>query len=241
VLKLIEISERPLLSKQRPLGYRFHNRWLSVVRAIIGYGREASDEGKPMMGLGSWPNIIDHGLVVVFCGVNPSPKAVETGHGFVSPTNRFWRALHLAGFSPELLTPGQDSSLLQFGCGLVSAVARPTRRANELTRAELLAAGAALRTKVELFGPKWIAFLGKAPYSAIASQRSVIWGLQTDAFASARAWVLPDPSGLNRIRLPELVDAYRELRVAAAADFRKFECASMIHRQLGHTPNRPQS
>jgi hypothetical protein len=36
-------------------------------------------------------------LPVVFCGINPSVEAAATGHNFGSASNRFWRALHLAG------------------------------------------------------------------------------------------------------------------------------------------------
>jgi TDG/mug DNA glycosylase family protein len=173
----------------------------------------------------SLPDILDHGLVVVFCGINPSIRAAAAGHRFVGQSNRFWRAVHLAGFSPTLIPAEQDQSFLQYGCGLTSAVARPTRRADELTRTELAGAGDALRKKIEKYGPKWIAFLGKGAYSAIMARRGVAWGVQPKAFGGARVWVLPDPSGLNRYTLAQLVDAYRALRAAAANDFLPFERA----------------
>src|ERR1700744_3539403 len=106
-------------------------------------------------------DILDHGLVVVFVGINPSPMAAATGHRFAGPSNRFWRAIHLAGFSPILLRADQDRSLPQYGCGLISAVSRPTRRASELSRGELAASGDALRAKIDRCRPKWVAFLGK--------------------------------------------------------------------------------
>lgn len=124
------------------------------------------------------PDISANGLVVVFVGINPSPMAAATGRRFAGPSNRFWRVIHLAGFSPALLRPDQDRSLPQYGCGLISAISRPTRRANELPRAELAASGNALRAKIEMYRPKWIAFLGKGAYSAIVARRNVDWGLQ---------------------------------------------------------------
>jgi double-stranded uracil-DNA glycosylase len=168
------------------------------------------------------PDILDHGLVVVFIGINPSPLAAATGHRFAGPSNRFWRVVHLAGFSPVLLRADQDQSLPQYGCGLISAISRPTRRANELPRAELAAAGDALRAKIERHQPKWIAFLGKGAYSAIMARRDVAWGLQEKTLGAARVWVLPDPSGLNRQTLAQLVAAYGALRLAAADDFVAF-------------------
>ena len=108
------------------------------------------------------PDLLDHGLVVVFIGINPSPMAATTGHRFAGPSNRFWRVIHLAGFTPVLLRADQDRLLPRYGCGLISAISRPTRRANELSRVELAATGDALR----------IAFLGKGAYTAIMARRA---------------------------------------------------------------------
>ncbi len=52
---------------------------------------------------------------------------------------------------------------------------------------------------------------------AMTGTRDVHWGLQPALFGGARAWVLPNPSGLNRtFSLDALVVAYRELRLAIA-------------------------
>lgn len=169
------------------------------------------------------PDILDHGLVVVFIGINPSPQAAATGHRFAGPTNRFWRAIHLGGFSPVLIPAEQDQSLPRYGCGLISAIDRPTKRADELSRAELAGSGEALRRKVKQYAPKWVAFLGKGAYSAIVARRDVAWAAQDERFGGARVWILPDPSGLNRFTLPQLAEAYSALRAAAADDFRAFQ------------------
>jgi TDG/mug DNA glycosylase family protein len=168
------------------------------------------------------PDILDRDLVVVFVGINPSPMAAATSHRFAGPSNRFWRVIHLADFSPVLLRADQDQLLPQYGCGLISAISRPTRRANELSRAELAAVGDALRAKIERHEPKWVAFLGKGAYSAIVARRDIAWGHQDKTLGGAKVWVLPDPSGLNRISLAQLVAAYGALRVAAAYDFAAF-------------------
>lgn len=167
-------------------------------------------------------DILTDRLVVVFVGMNPSLMAAATGHRFAGPSNRFWRVIHLAGFSPILLRADQDRSLPQYGCGLISAVSRPTRRASELSRGELAASGEALRAKIDRFRPKWIAFLGKGAYSAIMARRDVKWGLQEQPLGNAHVWVLPDPSGLNRQTLAQLVAAYGALRLAATDDLAGF-------------------
>jgi len=165
------------------------------------------------------PDILEAGLSVVFCGINPGLRAAATGHHFAGRGNRFWRVLHLAGFTPEVLSPDNDRMLLPYGCGLTAAVARPTARADELSRTEIEAAAAGFEKKIACYAPRYVAFLGKMAISAMTGSRDIQWGLQTTAFGGARVWVLPNPSGLNRgFSLDELVDAYRALYVAAVRE-----------------------
>ena len=161
------------------------------------------------------PDIVAKDLWVVFCGINPGMTAVVSGHHFSSPSNRFWRVIHLAGFTPVQVLPENDRSLLEFGCGLTTAVARPTRRADELSADEFVLAGETLRRKIMRYAPRAVAFLGKAAYSAITRTPSTQWGVQATPFGGATAWVVPNPSGLNRsFRTADLVRAYRELRLS---------------------------
>jgi TDG/mug DNA glycosylase family protein len=159
------------------------------------------------------PDILDKGLRVVFCGINPSLHAATVGYHFAGHSNRFWRVLHLSGFTPELISAENDRSILKYGCGLTTAVDRPTVRAGELAKHEFGAASAKLARKIQRYAPGYLAFLGKAAYTALFNQREVAWGRQTTVFGGAKVWVLPNPSGLNcAFRLEQLVDAYRELR-----------------------------
>ncbi|MBX9849939.1 MAG: G/U mismatch-specific DNA glycosylase [Rhodocyclaceae bacterium] len=158
------------------------------------------------------PDILTEDLAVVFCGVNPGLKAAATGHHFKGNNNRFWKTLHLAGFTPELLRPEQGRELLTHRCGLTTAVSRATARADQLSRQELLESSSGLARKIERYRPTYIAFLGKAAFSAISGQRNVLWGSQSTTFSRSKVWVLPNPSGLNRsFSLDDLVAAYREL------------------------------
>ncbi len=161
------------------------------------------------------PDILAPNLAVIFCGINPGATAAAAGHSFVSPSNRFWRVLHLAGFTPEQIRPEHDASLLAYGYGLTTAVARPTRRAGELSRTELAQAGAALEQKIAHYAPRFLAFLGKPAYAAISGNAGIAWGPQPARFGGAKVWVLPNPSGLNRaFDLTALVETYRALRLA---------------------------
>jgi TDG/mug DNA glycosylase family protein len=162
------------------------------------------------------PDLLSKGLDVVFCGINPALSAARAGHHFSSRSNRFWRVLHLAGFTPHLIQPESDRTILQYGCGLTAAVERATVRASELTSHEFHEAGEELERKLRRYRPRYLAFLGKPAFAAIFRQAKIGWGQQSLRFGGAEVWVLPNPSGLNRaFSLEALVSAYRELRTAS--------------------------
>ena len=162
------------------------------------------------------PDLLRKDLDVVFCGINPALSAARAGHHFSSPNNRFWRVFHLAGFTPHLIRPENDSTSLQYGYGLMAAVERPTVRASELTSHEFHEAARELERKLRRYRPRYLAFLGKPAFAAIFRKGSVNWGQQFMRLCGAEVWVLPNPSGLNRaFSLEELVSAYRDLRTAS--------------------------
>jgi TDG/mug DNA glycosylase family protein len=154
-------------------------------------------------------------LTVIFCGINPGMTAAAQGHHFAGRGNRFWRTLHLAGFTPELVQPENDRTLLNYRCGLTAVVERPTASADQLSLHEFSAAAAGFEQKIARHAPRFVAFLGKAAYCALSGQRNIAWGLQSNTFGNASVWVLPNPSGRNRgFSLEQLITAYRELRLA---------------------------
>ena len=161
------------------------------------------------------PDLLAPNLKVLFCGINPGMRAATQGHHFVGNSNRFWRVLHLAGFTPMQICAESDRSILEYGYGLTTAIRRPTVRADELAKLEFSNASMELAEKIVRFGPKRVAFLGKPAFAAMYAKRVVEWGRQRDFIAGAEAWVLPNPSGLNRgFSLDDLVSAYRELYLA---------------------------
>lgn len=164
------------------------------------------------------PDILDHGLRVVFCGINPGLDAAAAGHHFVGRGNRFWPVLHQAGFTPHQLAPRDDRSVLGYGLGLTVAVARPSRGADEIPAGEFAQSAGALLDKLARYQPDCIAFLGKAAYQGISGRRQLAWGEQAERLGGARVWLLPNPSGLNRsFTRARLIDAYAALRRALPA------------------------
>jgi double-stranded uracil-DNA glycosylase len=159
------------------------------------------------------PDILASNLKVIFCGINPGLSAARHGHHFLGRGNRFWRVLHLAGFTPVELLPEWDKDILQYGYGLTTAVKRPSARADQLRKTEFATAAADVAEKIVRYAPRSVAFLGKSAYASMYRVKSVVWGRQSSPFASTEIWVLPNPSGLNRaFRLHDLVTAYEGLR-----------------------------
>ncbi|NIJ34787.1 G/U mismatch-specific DNA glycosylase [Sphingomonas oligoaromativorans] len=162
------------------------------------------------------PDVIAEGLGVLFCGINPGLMAAATGHHFAGRGNRFWRVMHLAGFTARELTPEMDRGFLQHGCGLTTVVERATARADQLSSADFLEAAAAFEHKVGRYAPRFVAFLGKASFSALSGRRDIRWGRQSAGIGTSGVWVLPNPSGRNRaFSLGRLVGAYHELQKEA--------------------------
>jgi double-stranded uracil-DNA glycosylase len=160
-------------------------------------------------------DILAPNLRVVFCGINPGLRSAMLGHHFAGRGNRFWKTIHLAGFTWEEIAPESGKMILAHRCGLTSAVERPTSRADELSRDEFERAASGLSAKIERYAPGHVAFLGKPAFSAIFVRKLVSWGRQADLLGGSKTWVLPNPSGLNRsFRLDQLVRAYTELRIA---------------------------
>src|SRR5215510_3605776 len=84
------------------------------------------------------PDLIAPGLKVLFCGINPSLYSAAIGHHFGRPGNRFWPALHAAGFTERLLAPWEGAQLLERGHGITNLVDRATAAAQELSADELV-------------------------------------------------------------------------------------------------------
>ncbi|WP_329600968.1 G/U mismatch-specific DNA glycosylase [Citrobacter koseri] len=163
-------------------------------------------------------DILARELRVVFCGINPGLSSAGTGFPFAHPANRFWKVIHLAGFTGRQLKPEEVQHLLDFRCGVTKFVDRPTVQANEVKLQEMRSGGHKLIEKIEHYQPAALAILGKQAFEQGFSQRGAQWGKQTMTIGDTQIWVLPNPSGLNRIRTEKLVEAYRELDESLVVD-----------------------
>ena len=158
-------------------------------------------------------DVIAPGLRVLFCGINPGLYSAATGNHFARPGNRFWPALHAAGFTPRRLWPWEKDLLLEQGYGLTNLVPRATASADELDPAEFVLGRKRLAAKVRRYRPRIVAFLGMGAYRHAFGAPKATLGEQPARFEGARVWVLPSPSGLNAsYQMAALVAALRELR-----------------------------
>ena len=161
---------------------------------------------------GITPDLLRPGLRLVFCGYNPSLRSGQTGHHYSHPGNRFWRALFAAGITGRLYRADEDEDLFERGIGFTNLVARPTRRADELTKAEIRAGAVELEARLQRFRPRAVAYTGSGVYRWFRPGVKVSWGVQETAAAPGVVdIVVPSPSGLNRMTLEQLVEHYRVL------------------------------
>jgi TDG/mug DNA glycosylase family protein len=161
------------------------------------------------------PDVIGTDLKVLFCGINPGLYSAAVGHHFARPGNRFWPTLYLSGFTPRLLVPEEERSLLPLGLGITNIVDRASAAADELTVQEVRAGGRRLRRKLRRYRPQVLAVLGVGAYRTAFERSGAKPGLQPEAIGGTAVWVLPNPSGLNaHYRLDQLVAMFAELRRA---------------------------
>lgn len=177
--------------------------------------RDGEKQDRQVKGL---EDLLRPGLTGVFCGLNPGLRAAATGFHFEGRGNRFWPVMHLAGFTDRLLTPPECHQLLDYGFGLATVVSRPTASADELSAHDYVTSAASLIARLERYRPAYIAFLGKAAYTAIAGRRTIEWGPQDARLGRSKVWILPNPSGRNLgFSQDALVDTYRAFRQATEA------------------------
>jgi TDG/mug DNA glycosylase family protein len=169
-------------------------------------------ERRPERDIGpTLPDLLRHGLDIVFVGINPSLYSVERGHYFARPTNRFWPAFSRSrlsvaarrGLSVERLAPAHDAELPAYGFGFTDVVKRATVGVGDLHPGELQAAVPALLEKLAAMRPRFACFHGLTgfrPFHRIVfsdAARKPSLGLQDETIGSTRLVVVPNPSGAN--------------------------------------------
>lgn len=157
-------------------------------------------------------DVIRPNLKILFIGYNPSLHSARTGHHFAFAGNRFWRVLFLAGLTQQQISSEEDRSLLDLDMGITNIVARPTKNAAEIARAEFKEGRHILETKLLEYRPKIACYVGAGVYEAFTGRNKQAWGFpEHDCLPGIRDFVAPNTSGLVRMSLDELAKIYRNL------------------------------
>jgi G:T/U mismatch-specific DNA glycosylase len=162
-------------------------------------------------------DIIACGLTVLFIGFNPGARSAATGHHFAGYSNRFWKLLHTAGLTARQFRPEEDAALLALGYGITNIVSRPTRAAAEISQEEYRQGREILIGKLSRYRPQIACYAGIGVYREFAGQKEVACGRQPRPVVPGIVdFVVPSPSGLNRMSFQEQLHYYEELRLLAA-------------------------
>ena len=168
------------------------------------------------------PDLVGPGVRLVFVGINPGLRTAATQIHFGNPANRFRPALVAAGLlDPPVdgvpgMTEADLATLLGRGVGITNLVPFATARADELSRAQLVAGRDRLERFVAEHRPRVVAVLGVTAYRIAFARPHAVPGRQPGPIGSAELWVVPNPSGLNAHEsVASLAAAYAEPARAA--------------------------
>ncbi|MBE7518131.1 MAG: mismatch-specific DNA-glycosylase [Thermoflexaceae bacterium] len=187
----------------------------------------------------SLPHYLRPGLRLVFIGYNPAIYSARAGHYYARPANAFWRQLSASGLVHREVGPEDDALLMdESGIGFVDLCCRPTVRAEELTRSEIVAGALRLHSELLACQPGVALFSGRGIYqhfgrhALMLSSRALAgraYGEQPERIGVTVPWVVPSSSGLARRWHGERLDWLRKL----AAELASPPMVSPVHSPAG--------
>jgi mismatch-specific thymine-DNA glycosylase len=165
------------------------------------------------------------GLRLVFIGYNPAIFSAEAGHYYARPGNMFWRQLSASGLAGRVVGPEDDCLLMdEAGIGFTDLCCRPTVRASELKRAEIIEGSNRLHRELLENQPRIALFSGRGIYQLFARHALNLsnaeiagrpYGAQPERLGITVPYVIPSSSGLaskwHKERLAYLHDLAKEL------------------------------
>jgi TDG/mug DNA glycosylase family protein len=193
--------------------------------------------------LDTLPDLLRHGLDIVFVGINPGLYSAQRGHYFARRTNRFWPALSRSvlseparrGLGVTELLPDHDGRMPEFGIGFTDVVKRPTGNAAELAKSEFGAGVPLLLAKLVEYRPLVACFHGITGYRpferiALGIQRDdIALGLQPSSLGNTRIFLVPNPSPANAHFTPAQQAGWYDALAGCLAGLRH---AASDHRKL---------
>ena len=146
------------------------------------------------------PDVLVHGLDVVFCGSAAGSASAKAGAYYAGPGNRFWSILHESGLTPRQLLPSEFRNAVQYGIGLTDLSKFQSGAARVLDSGGDATGG--LAEKITSYAPRVLTFNGKRAGSLFLHQIFAYnikdYGLQPQTLGATALFVLPSTSGAAR-------------------------------------------
>lgn len=145
------------------------------------------------------PDVMERGLILVFCGTAASEASARAGAYYANPRNAFWPTLHHAGITPRRLNPSDFRELLSMKIGLTDLVKDAAGSDRSLHWRDCQSER--LTRKICRFQPEIVAFTSKTAWrrwKGLSARADVSYGWQNDTLGGTAFYVLPSPSGAAR-------------------------------------------
>jgi TDG/mug DNA glycosylase family protein len=144
-------------------------------------------------------------LRAVFVGTRGRNGSPHGAHYYDGPGNQFWNLLHLAGFTPSVLSPADDATLPRHGLGVT-----------DLAWRDGVPDLAGLQRRLRRARTDVVAFVSKTAataYARAAGERLPRgYGALSWTVVGRAAYVLPGPSGANNaMSVPMRAAMWRDL------------------------------
>ena len=179
------------------------------------------------------PDLLDHGLILVFCGTAASEVSARLGAYYANPGNAFWQTLHEVGIAPRRFKPQEFRQLLDLQIGLTDLAKQAVGSDRSLRRQDFdreLLAGKLCR-----FQPQILAFTSKRAWRAwrdLSSREDLSYGWQRERLGATACFVLPSPSGAARgYWTPQ---PWRDLAAEYQRRLEVSSCASTAAKSIGN-------
>jgi len=104
------------------------------------------------------PDVLDHGLKVVFCGYAAGTLSAKKRCYYANPENLFWPTLHAIGLTDRVIEPCKFRDVLQYGIGLTDLAKNSYGPNDKIPLEDIDPSG--FKRKIDEFRPRVVAFNG---------------------------------------------------------------------------------
>jgi TDG/mug DNA glycosylase family protein len=143
------------------------------------------------------PDLLEPGLIVVFCGTAVGSISAQVGAYYAGPGNQFWEVLAQTGLTPCKVKPHEFRTLLKYGIGLTDLAKIRSGSDKAISPSDFDVPD--FCSKIRGFCPKVIAFNGKKAAKAFFGCSVDYGGPKRDErIGNTAIFVLPSTAGAAR-------------------------------------------